>query len=143
MPDIGDKALRPQRSPEFREAIIRQYEHKCAMCGFDGRLGVSDLGLEAAHIMWHALGGPDHPTNGLLLCSIHHLALDRGAIGLTEDHRIIVSQHLHGGTQVGELFVKINGNFLRQPIEPTASPAAEFIKWHWQQVFREPGRPVS
>ena len=37
------------------------------------------FGLEAAHITWHAGDGPDLVPNGLVLCTLHHKALDRGA----------------------------------------------------------------
>ena len=39
-------------------------------------------GWEAAHIQWHSHGGPDQVANGLALCTFHHGAFDRGAIGL-------------------------------------------------------------
>jgi len=131
-----------QRNPEFRENILRLYERSCAFCEFNGRLGNTDLALEAAHIKWHAAGGPDEPNNGLLLCSIHHKALDRGAIGITQDRHIQVSQDLHGGEQVHELIVRLNGRPLRSPLDPEASPHEDFIAWHQREVFREPARVV-
>jgi putative restriction endonuclease len=143
MPWVVMGRRRVARDPEFRAAMIRLYEHRCAMCGFDGRLGSSDLALEAAHIMWHALGGPDDPTNGLLLCSIHHRALDRGAMGITDDRRILVSQDLHGGTVVGDLLVGLGGTALATPIDPSATPAPQFIAWHRREVFRDPARPQT
>ncbi|MFL6335417.1 MAG: phosphorothioated DNA-binding restriction endonuclease [Pyrinomonadaceae bacterium] len=72
-----------RRSPQFRSDVIRAYEHRCAICGFDLKLGPSDLALEAAHIKWHQSGGPDCVQNGLALCAIHHKSLDRGAIGIS------------------------------------------------------------
>lgn len=58
---------RKKRNPEFRLLVMRAYQHKCAICGFDMRLGASGLGLEAAHIQWHQAGGPDSVDNGLCL----------------------------------------------------------------------------
>jgi putative restriction endonuclease len=141
MPTDAEQPSKPKRDPEFRNEIIRLYEHRCAMCGFDGRLGNSDIALEAAHIMWHAHGGPDHPTNGILLCTLHHQALDRGAIGLTSNHRIMVSQHLHGGPQVENLITGLAGKSLGMPLDLLATPAATYIEWHLKQVFQSPARP--
>lgn len=135
----GRKSL--ERNPKFREDIVRLYEHKCAMCDFDGRLGFAILALEAAHIMWHALGGPDKPNNGILLCSIHHKALDRGAIGLTDDCRVKVSQHLHGGSRVNQLITDLAGRPLNKPLEREMEPAKEYIEWHSNEVFKGPMRP--
>jgi uncharacterized protein len=69
---------RRRRDPRFREEILRIYERRCAVCGYDGRLGTTDLAIEAAHIKWHAAGGPDAAENGLALCSFHHVALEPG-----------------------------------------------------------------
>jgi putative restriction endonuclease len=131
------------RSPEFRSDVLRLYEHRCAMCGFDGQLGGADLALEAAHVMWHAMGGPDDPTNGLLLCSLHHKALDRGALGLTDDRRVVVSQHVRGGSEVSRLIIGLGGRPVSRPIDPSASLEGRYIAWHRREVFRAPARPAA
>ena len=53
------------RDPAFRDQVLREYERRCAVCGFDIRIEEELLGLEAAHIKWHAAGGPDIVQNGL------------------------------------------------------------------------------
>ena len=68
-----------KRDPKFRGRILQAYNYRCAICGFDVRLGNTPIALEAAHIMWHQAGGPDTENNGLALCSLHHKLLDRGA----------------------------------------------------------------
>ena len=45
------------RDPQFREKILRAYEYRCAICGFDVRLDYTPIALEAAHIKWHNAGG--------------------------------------------------------------------------------------
>lgn len=131
-------AMLPPRSPEFRAELIRLYQGQCAMCGYNGQLGTAFLGLEAAHVKWRAYGGPDHPTNGLLLCSLHHKALDRGAMGLTVDKEILVSQHIRGNDEVVQLIRRFSWKSLRTPQEPDACVANEFIDWHRDQVFKDP-----
>ena len=84
------------RSPRFREEVLRAYERRCAICGYDGRLADTLLGLEAAHIKWHAYLGPDQVDNGVTLCSFHHVALDAGALGFSNDLRILVSCDVKG-----------------------------------------------
>ena len=59
-----------------------------------------EFALEAAHMQSFRHGGPDTPENGIAMCSLHHKAFDRGALGLSEEGMILVSQHLHGGPQV-------------------------------------------
>ncbi|OPX83534.1 MAG: hypothetical protein A4E53_04619 [Pelotomaculum sp. PtaB.Bin104] len=55
------------RDPQFRERILRAYEYRCAVCGFNVRLGNRLIAVEAAHIKWHQAGGPDQEENGIAL----------------------------------------------------------------------------
>ncbi len=110
------------------------------MCGFHARLGDSVLGIEAAHLRWHAAGGSDTEDNGLALCALHHKALDRGAIGLADDRRVLVSQHLRSDAGSVELLVRFNGRTLAGPQPGCPPPAVPNITWHRREVFREPAR---
>ena len=69
-----------RRSPDFRRKVLRAYEGRCCVCGYDLRLGNRLAGIEAAHIMWHTVGGPDEEPNGLALCVLHHKAFDLGPL---------------------------------------------------------------
>lgn len=86
-----------KRNPDFRELILRAYRYRCAVCGFDVKLGREPVALEAAHIKWHQAGGPDEEPNGLALCTLHHKLFDRGAFTLSEMMVIKVSEYAHGG----------------------------------------------
>ena len=54
-------------SAALREEILRAYQRRCAVSGYDGRLADVSLGLEAAHVKWHAYQGPDQVDNGVAL----------------------------------------------------------------------------
>jgi putative restriction endonuclease len=130
--------LLPQPCEEqilFREAVLDAYGHACALCGYDVRLGSADLGLGAAHIQWRPAGGPDHVTNGLALCAVHHRAFDRGAVSLDHDHRILVSDRLSGRTGLEEWFRTLAGRKARLPREDALEPARAYLDWHRQNVF--------
>ena len=140
MPYRAETDRRRPRDADFRELILRIYERRCAMCGFDGRLGRIDFGIEAAHVQWHAFDGPDIEENGLCLCSLHHKVLDAGALGVGEDGRVLVSEHLCGGSRVQDWLIDLRGRWLSTPTQGHAGPQPAFIKWHREQVFREPPR---
>ena len=74
---------RKKRDPDFRENVLKAYEYKCAVCGFDVKLRCQPVALSAAHIKWHQAGGPDTEVNGLALCVLHHKLFDRGAFMLS------------------------------------------------------------
>lgn len=131
---------RRSRDPAFRDTILRIYEHRCAVCGYDGQLENTDLGIEAAHIRWHAAGGSDSEDNGLALCSFHHKALDRGAMSLDDDRRILVSQHVRGSHGVAEWLLRFVGQQIRAPQAGESPPADHNIDWHRREVFRAPPR---
>jgi putative restriction endonuclease len=133
-------AARAARDPAFRDTILRIYEHRCAVCGYDGQLGNTDLALDAAHVRWHAAGGTDTEDNGLALCSFHHKALDRGGIGFDDDRRILVSQHVRGSQRVDDWLYRFIGHPLRPPQPGETPPAVRNIRWHRSQVFRDPPR---
>lgn len=128
------------RDPKFREEVFRAYQKRCAVCGYDGRLADMPLGIEAAHIRWHAYDGPDDVTNGLALCSFHHVALDSGALSVSDGGRILVSADVTGVMLTHELLYRFDGGSLRQPLFALAQPASVHLAWHRKEVFKHPGR---
>ena len=132
---------RTNRDPRFRELVLIAYERRCAVCGFDLRLDDDLLGLEAAHIRWHSHGGPDHVTNGLALCTFHHGAFDRGALGLDENargagYRVVVSPSVNGESAARDWLWDYHREPLRPPRSGAAEPDGTYVAWHAKQVFR-------
>lgn len=148
MPVVGGSAPpatpKRRRSPEFRDQVLMAYELRCAMCGFDGRLGAETVGLEAAHVRWFNIGGPDTVENGLCLCALHHKLLDKGAIGISGEHTVVVSARFVGVGQSAEQFVlSLAGRELAEPLAGLPAIAEDHITWHTEQVFRAPARQAS
>jgi putative restriction endonuclease len=129
-----------KRDPQFRDAVLMAYRWECAVCGFDARLGGNPLGLQAAHLRWHAYQGPDEIANGLALCAFHHLALDSGAIGISRELTLLVSAELSGSRGLEELIYPFEGKPLRQPQPGMPRLAEAHIDWHARQVFKSPAR---
>ena len=103
MPRRGTKVREyTPRDSRFRKAVLEAYDERCAVCEHDIRFGDRLLGLEAAHIRWHSHDGRDVVHNGLALCSLHHKALDLGAMGLEGKgggYRVLVSGGCGGGVR--------------------------------------------
>lgn len=133
-------ARRTARLPRFREEVLRAYQRRCAVCGYDGRLANVPLGLEAAHVKWHAYRGPDQVDNGVALCSFHHVALDAGALGFSDDLRVLVSCDVNGQTMLEELLYRFEGRSLLVPQSSYPPPARDYVAWHRKEVFRTPAR---
>jgi putative restriction endonuclease len=132
---------RRQRDPRFRHLVLVAYEYRCAMCGYDGRLGTEAVGLDAAHLRWWAFDGPDTVDNALCLCSFHHKLLDRGVLGITTNHEVAVSNQFVGrGRAAEELVLRLVGQQLLAPQAGQPLPADNHVGWHIDQVFKAPAR---
>ena len=132
---VTDLVERRRRSAAWRETILAAWDRQCAFCGYDGQLGGSPVGIEAAHVRWFNVDGPDTEDNGLALCSLHHKLFDRGALGLTSEHRIQVSGHFSARTDEARRVYDLHDRALR-PRPGTALPAAPYVEWHTHQVFK-------
>ena len=125
-----------KRDPNFRVNILKAYEYRCAVCGFDVRLGLQPVALEAAHIKWRQAGGPDLEVNGLALCSLHHKLFDRGAFTLSNELEILVSEDAHGTAGFNEWLMRFHGEKLNFPQRQTYYPSENFTCWHVREVFQ-------
>ncbi|MFJ2576882.1 phosphorothioated DNA-binding restriction endonuclease [Kitasatospora aureofaciens] len=140
-----ERAVRRQRDRRMRELVLTAYEFQCAFCGYDGMLGASTVGLEAAHVRWWSYDGPDEVDNGLCLCSLHHKLFDKGVLGLGEGHRILVSQRFVGRSEASRRHVlALAGRLVIGPQAGIPSVAGRHREWHAEQVFRgTPREPLS
>ena len=132
--------LRRTRDPEFRKRVLRAYGYRCAVCGFDVRIGNRLVALEAGHIKWHQAGGPDIENNGIALCSIHHKLFDTGVFTLSNTRDIIVSEDAHGSKGFEEWVMAFHGKKINPPLREYYFPDSKFVQWHVREVFQGPGR---
>ena len=128
------------RDPRFRRVVLEAYDQRCAVCGHDIRFDSRPLGLEAAHIKWHSHEGRDVVRNGLALCSLHHKALDYGALGLESrsgGYQILVSSRIEGNSPSTKQLLDLGKRkrLLRPPQSSSDSPHPQYVAWHKSEVF--------
>ncbi len=129
------------RDPHFRKSVMLAYEFRCAFCGYDGRINSRPVGIEAAHVKMHSKGGPDDVSNGIALCSLHHLLFDSGVLSLSDERVVLVSQYfLESGHGTAPSVMELIGQPMRHPQSGYGLPAAEFLRWHRENLFTEPAR---
>lgn len=130
-----------RRDPAFRDRVLRAYEYRCCVCGFDLRVGHMPAGLEAAHIHWHTAGGPDLETNGLSLCALHHKLFDLGAFTVEPaEHRVVFSQLAISGDRGMTGVLAHHGRPLLPPQDQALLPGRQFLEWNRVNVFKSPQR---
>ena len=133
-----------QRDPEFTSTVLLAYENQCSFCGFSGSLRGALVGIDAAHVQMRSHRGPDRIDNGLALCVLHHRLFDRGALGLDENLRIMVSQHIMLREEDSPVPVKdLAGEPMRKPQSGYEAPATPFVRWHRRNLFIGPRRHAS
>lgn len=118
----------------FRRTVLASYGEQCCVCGID----LPPL-LVASHIIpWSRREETrTDPHNGLCLCALHDRAFDSGLLGITPQYAIMVSPALKRSraswTQTAL------GDFAGLPIllPQRFAPKAEFLQWHWEQIFQQ------
>ena len=125
-----------RRDSNFMENVLKAYEYKCAVCGFDVRMRHQPTALEASHIKWQQAGGPDTETNGLALCVLHQRLFDRGAFSLSKQLKIMVSDEANGSAGFQEWLMRYHGQILSVPQRKSFHPDETYIVWHFREVFR-------
>jgi len=68
------------------------------------------------------------------------VALDTGAVGFSDELRILVSCDVSGQTMVDALLYRFEGRQVRPPQPSYPPPAREYVAWHRKEVFRAPAR---
>jgi putative restriction endonuclease len=139
-PDVSGEH---KRDPQFRQKVLVAYEWRCAVCGFDVRLGSVSIALDAAHIRWHQSGGPAHENNGLALCVLHHKTFDLGAFTVDHEGMLLVSDQANGTAGFEEALLRYHGKPVRSPQRPEWRPAPCHVDWHGREVFKGTPRHVN
>ncbi len=135
--DIQEYLSEPQkRDPNFRHKVLTAYSYKCAICGFDCRLGHASVGLEAAHLKWHQSNGPSIVQNGIAMCSLHHKAFDRGVFTITDNHRFYINPNAYGGKAFESSFSSYHKRKIDIPKNTCDIPSISFIRWHQKNIYR-------
>lgn len=142
-PEISRASVRRPRAPGFAEEVLRAYAYRCAMCGFDGRLGRNPVAIEAAHVRWHSQEGPDELANAIALCSLHHALFDCGVLGLSRDLRVTVSR-LYVATSVAGRAIDALADQPLLNVRP-GQPCVDliYVNWHTIQVFKSHGHRAA
>lgn len=115
----------------FRLAVTDAYGRACAVTSEH-----SLPALEAAHIQPFGEGGVHEVPNGLLLRSDIHRLFDRGYVGVTHDHRFVVSKRLKDDFANGRSYYPLHGREIRLPERVEEHPSPKWLEWHMGERFR-------
>jgi len=110
--------------PQFRQALLRLYQDKCAVTGH----GPKDV-LEAAHIQPHSEDGRNSTDYGLLLRADIHTLFDLHLISVDpESLKVVISPQLKGSP-----YAELEGQRLRQRANKS-EPSKDYLAEHFAKA---------
>lgn len=117
----------------FREMILSAYQSRCLITG----INLKEL-LVASHIIPWSKNEVErlNPENGLCLSNLYDKAFDKGFIGITIDHKVVLSKRIK--KQVNENFYeKFFGNLdgFQVQFNGKYMPKKEFLEYHLDEIF--------
>ena len=107
----------------FRRIVLRAYDARCAITSLKLINGSGRAEVEAAHIRPVEANGPDIVSNGLALSGTAHWMFDRGLIGITDDHEILISRQVNDTAGVRAMINKTGRILDTCPRRRSAPPA--------------------
>ena len=131
---IAHEVQKQRRGRLFVEEVLDSYERQCAICNQSIRLGDALIGIDACHVKPIQHFGDDHVTNGIALCKIHHWALDRGAITISENRDLMISPKLNG-TRIVEYFHEFANKQIFLPRNSSFHLNEENVSYHRKFLF--------
>jgi putative restriction endonuclease len=115
------RLVRGRRNQQrFKLEVLHRYGGQCALCD----VAAPEL-VQAAHLVPDSDRGSRDPRNGLPLCSNHHLALDRGLVGVEPLTHAILMLEGHSPGAVGV----VRNDLDHLP----AQLASEALLYRWNQ----------
>ncbi len=127
------------RDQGFRRALVKAYDHRCALCGVRIITPEGHTVVDAAHIQPWNVGHNDDIRNGLALCKICHWAFDKGMLGISDDYEVITSGHINTNPNIPGFFLTLSDRKIIPPAEKVLWPAKEYLQWHRKQILFNTG----
>ncbi|OJV87023.1 MAG: hypothetical protein BGO39_33195 [Chloroflexi bacterium 54-19] len=132
----SDEYIKQVRDQGFRRAVVKAYDHRCAICGIRVITADGHTAVAAAHIIPWSVSHLDDPTNGMALCHLCHWSFDEGITGVTGAYTVMASPQLKQGNNAPGFILTLEGRPIIKPQEQPLWPDLEALKWHRTNTFR-------
>jgi len=123
------------RDQGFRKAIVRLYEHRCALCGIRMLTPEGHTVVEAAHIKPWSESHDDRPTNGMSLCRLCHWSFDEGLMSVGSDYEVLVSKRVATENNYPGHIFTLSDRVIFKPEGQACWPGQENLAYHRNNIF--------
>ena len=137
LPNTEDKER--IRNQGFRKAIVRLYEHRCALCGIKMLTPEGHTIVDAAHIKPWSESHNDLPTNGMALCKLCHWSFDEGLMSVDQSYRVLISPAVKKDPNLPGHILTLSERPMFRPQESRYWPDQENFAWHRKEMFHKKG----
>lgn len=126
----------------FAGAVLANYQHSCAFCGFAPRSIPSNRLLVASHIKAWAVSDDRErldPLNGVAACPTHDVAFDAGLLTVNGGLHVHRAPHLKASSTTDPGVERYFGDALHPTLlvpEGASSPNPTYLKWHHEHVYQ-------
>ncbi len=134
--EISTPIYQKVRSQGFRKAIVRLYEHRCALCGIRILTTEGHTVVDAAHIIPWSQTQNDSPQNGMALCKPCHWSFDEGLMGVDKKYNVLVSRSVRKNKNYSGHIEMLSGRGMIKPDDDTYWPNQDNLNNHRKKVFR-------
>lgn len=127
----GDKV----RDQGFRRAVVKLYDHRCALCGIKMLTPEGHTIVDAAHIMPWSMSHNDKPTNGIALCKICHWSYDEGLMSVDLNYQVMISPAIKNDPNLPGHMLTLSDRPMFKPPESRFWPDQDNLAWHRRERF--------
>jgi putative restriction endonuclease len=127
------------RDQGFRKAIVKLYDHRCAICGIKMLTLEGHTVVDAAHIKPWSESHNDCPTNGMALCKLCHWSFDEGLMSVGDNYQVLISPTVKNEPNLPGHMLTLSDRAMFLPLESKFYPDQENFSWHRKERFRKSG----
>lgn len=121
----------------FDSAIVKLYDHRCAICGIKLITPEGHSAVKGVHIVPWRISKDDHPNNGLALCEICSWSFKNGMLGVNEKNKVVIPTAIRlNGNLPGHMLI-FTDKVLSRPKQKEFKPSQENLEWHRENVLRD------
>ena len=128
------------RNATWSIRVKKKYNYICAVprCDVKGKIFVESAHIKPDSVIDEGTPHRSHMLNGICLCRHCHVAFDRGYFSLTDDHRVITSQHIsHIADQNLKTAIMSSSDIIIKNRSDNRMPLLEFIRYHRKNKFKD------
>ena len=120
----------PVRYQGFRMAVVKTYDHRCALCGVRILTSEGHTCVDAAHIIPWSRNQNDDIRNGMALCKLCHWAFDHRMAAVEQDYTVLISRQVSQSPNAAGTLLLLQHKPLHKPPDRDFWPGLVYLAKH-------------